>query len=996
MTIGITLRKVLKPGFRGWRYLTRLTHSAVQHQYNGYIVKENAAVPELQLQATLLEHRATGAEHLHLGCKDNNNFFGVCFRTPSRDSSGAAHILEHLSLCGSGRFPCRDPFFNMINRSLATFMNAFTGSDQTLYVFSTQNPKDFQNLLSVYLDATFAPSLLEKDFRQEGWRLEHEDPKDKNSPIVFKGVVFNEMKGVFSDPGQFFARHLQRSLFPGTPYQHECGGEPLAIPLLTWQGLRDFHASLYHPANSRFVTYGNLPLESHLEQIESQVLQHFGEGQVSSQLPRVQRWTTPREVTIFNRYDPMAAAPDKQMIVSNSYVLSEIADSHETFALSVLGTLLVDGPNAPFYRRLLESGMGPDYSPCTGFDSSLRESVFSVGLREIAEKDVEEVKHAIESTFDQVVKEGFPENQIKGVLHRVELATKHRTSNFGLNCAMGVSSVWNHGGDPIGAFRVNDHVQRFVQQMADNKSFLQDKVVQYFKSNQHKLTLVMKPVENFEAQLQQREKELLASRVQALTQEDRDRIFQQGLELLEHQKKNDASCLPSLRVEDVSRDVERTPLDFVTIEDVGVQLCEQPTNELLYFRAKLDASSVLDEEILLLPLFASVITQMGAGALDYKQLDEAVQLKTGGLDVALHLSEDPSHPHIFQQSLLLSSYCLEKNVDDMFTFWKDIFTDVRLEDVERLSQLIRLGAAELAQGVSRSGHRYAMRRACATLGPCAHREERAFGLTQIEYMKKLAEMENHKEVLEKLRKLSQVLFNKASLKCALNGTASSLKCGVEGLTKFLNHLESAQHTAKVEPCSSSEISLEAAKTHFVLPLSVNYLGKGIATVPYCHPHFASLKVAAKLLSSKFLHSEIREKGGAYGGGAAISQGGRFMFYSYRDPNVGRTLSSFSEGVQWLLDAQYTDQDIQEAKLGVFGEVDAPVPPGKKGGALFQEGVTDNMRQLLRDNIFACTRQHLVEVTNRYLKDSPRSGTALIGPKTPFTRTEGWTFVENPL
>ncbi|CAL1264212.1 unnamed protein product [Larinioides sclopetarius] len=762
---------------------------------------------------------------------------------------------------------------------------------------------------------------LQENFRQEGWRLEHEDINDKNSPIVLKGVVFNEMKGVFSDPSQYYARHLQNHLFPSNAYSHESGGDPVAIPHLTWQGLKHFHSTLYHPSNSRFITYGNMPLELHLEKIANHVLQNFKKTTIESEIPYVETWTEPKEVVIYNRFDPMAANPEKQIIISDSYVLNRITDTYENFALSILGTLLIDGPNSPFYQKLLQAGIGPDYSPCTGFDSSLKQSIFSVGLREIAEKDVDLVKDLIPSIFKDTINKGFPEKQIQSVLHKIELATKHRTANFGLNCALGVNSMWNHNGHPISAFKVNDHVQWFLNQMKDKPHFLQDKVVQYFQENPHKLTLIMKPDKNFEAQEQAKEKALLDSKISKLSDAERQQIYQQGLELSEHQKHIDASCLPTLQIGDVKKSVEKTALQFISLRNgkVPLQICEQPTNEVTYFRALVDASGLSEEDIMLLPLFTSIVTQMGAGNLSYKELDQEIQLKTGKLDVSLHLSEDPSDPLRFRQALLLSSYCLDKNIESMFSLWKDIITNVHLEDTERLTQLIQLGAAEMAQSITYSGHRYSMRKASSSLSHCAHLKEKTSGLSQITFMKQLAEKQNHEELLRRLKKLADDLFNRTPMRCSLNTTPDFMESAINSLDSFLHQLPVSEASADYKKltvekrlletnhrhwrqrsnlkkhfpifhhafASTSLLDLQTAyeaknqKTHFVLPFSVNYIGQSILTIPYCHPHFASLKVAAKLMSSKFLHSEIREKGGAYGGGAAIGKGGHFMFYSYR-------------------------------------------------------------------------------------------------------------------
>ncbi|KAF8777515.1 Presequence protease like protein [Argiope bruennichi] len=761
-------------------------------------------------------------------------------------------------------------------------------------------------------------------FAQEGWRLEHEDINDRNSPIVLKGVVFNEMKGVFSDPSQYYARHLQNHLFPSNAYSHESGGDPLVIPHLTWQGLKHFHSTLYHPSNSRFITYGNMPLEVHLEKISNHVLQNFKKTKIESEIPDVATWIKPKE-----------------------------------FAQS--------------------------------------KTSFFVGCVEKAEKDVDLVKNLIPSIFKDVVNEGFPEKQIQSVLHKIELATKHRTANFGLNCALGVNSMWNHNGHPISAFKVNDHVQWFLNQMKDKPHFLQDKIVQYFQENPHKLTLIMKPDKNFEAQEQAKEKALLESKVSKLSDTERQQIYQQGLELAEHQKHIDASCLPTLQIDDVKKSVEKTPLQFISLGNgkVPLQICEQPTNEVTYFRALVDASSLSEEDLMLLPLFTSIVTQMGAGNLNYKELDQEIQLKTGRLDVSLHLSENPSDPLQFRQALLLSSYCLDKNIESMFSLWKDIITNVQLEDSERLTQLIQLGAAELAQSITYNGHRYSMRKASSTLSHCSHLREKTSGLSQITFMKQLAEMQNHEELLGRLKKLADVLFNKIPIKCSLNAMPNFMESAVNSLDSFLHQLPISE---ALPDYKQTHYEAKNQKTHFVLPFSVNYLGQSILTVPYCNPHFASLKVAAKLMSSKFLHSEIREKGGAYGGGAAISKGGHFMFYSYRDPNVTKTLKSFSSGVEWLLEGSYSEQDITEAKLGVFSEVDAPIPPGSKGSAVFLEDISDEMKEQMRNNIFSCSRKDLTNATQKYLKNSDRVGTALIGPENNYTKSEdsSWNIETNEL
>jgi len=340
---------------------------AVGSKLHGYTVESVTPVPDFDLTAVQLTHDQTGAQHLHVARKDSNNVFSVGFRTTPMDSTGVPHILEHTTLCGSQRYPVRDPFFKMLTRSLSTFMNAMTANDWTMYPFSSQNAKDFQNLLSVYLDCVFFPVLRELDFRQEGWRLEHKDPRDSSSEIIFKGIVFNEMKGYFANSESIFAQSLQNKLHPSHTYSNFSGGWPLNIPDLTWEALKEFHKKHYHPSNSRFFTYGDMPLSQHLEQIEQQALNRFERSTPSLEVPLELRWQEPREHHIHCGVDPMAADPKKQTTASISFLLAPITDPYESLVVSILSNLLVDGPASPFYQALLDANIGSDFSPMTGF-----------------------------------------------------------------------------------------------------------------------------------------------------------------------------------------------------------------------------------------------------------------------------------------------------------------------------------------------------------------------------------------------------------------------------------------------------------------------------------------------------------------------------------------------------------------------------------------------------------------------------------------------------
>lgn len=956
---------------------------------HGYTVQKIDEIPELFLTAVSLSHDKTGAQHLHIARDDDNNTFSVAFRTTPMDNTGVPHILEHTTLCGSQKFPVRDPFMKMLNRSLATFMNAMTASDWTTYPFSTQNRRDFNNLLSVYLDAVFHPQLRELDFRQEGWRLEHENLNDKNSALKFKGVVYNEMKGVFSSQHNIFIDSAQRHLLPSHTYGVCSGGDPAYIPDLTWDHLKNFHKTHYHPSNSKFFTYGNFPLEEHLEYINSNYLQQFDKIDPNTSVPLEKRWDSPREASITCQPDTMAPDPEKQTTVAVSFLLSDITDISEAATLSIISTLLTDGENSPFYQALLGANIGSDYSPVIGYNGYTKEATFSVGLQGIHKNDVEKVKQIISDTIDKVIKNGFEQSRIDALLHRIELSQKHQTSNFGLHLGLSVASGWTHDGDPAEMLKVNKQVTLFKQRLADDPQYLQKKVKQYWKDNNHKLVLSMSPDEKYLEKQQKTEEEKLQSCIGQLNEDEKARIYQLGLELQEKQNtKDDPSILPTLHLHEIDRQIKKEKVTLTTIDDIPAQYSEQPTNEVAYIKMMSFLDAVPEEMKLYVPLFTDVITKMGAGVMDYMELSHEIELHTGGLNASTHVCTDPLDLYGFDQGVVFSSHCLERNLDEMLELWTEIFDRVSFRDTERLTTLIRMSAAEQAAMLSHSGHSYAMSHSASSLTPAAKQNEVFGGVTQVSVMKRIAESEDQTRIMEHLKEIGLEVLNKNNLKICVNATPQFMPTALKGVETFLESLKSnrkpmtkvkTDHTTH----SGKLFHPSSMKTQIELPFSVNYMSKSIQGVPYTHEDYSTLQVLSRLLYWKYLHTEIREKGGAYGGGA-MCQPGVFSFFSYRDPNSMETLSVFDKSVEWATRGDFTDVDIDEAKLSVFQKTDQPVPPGSVGSTQFLSNVTNEMRQESRDRLFSVTKQQLLDVTNRYLVGSERpQSSSFLGPANSF-------------
>lgn len=828
------------------------------------------------------------------------------------------------------------------------------------------------------------------------------------------------MKGAFTDNERIFSQHLLNRLLPDHTYAVISGGDPLCIPDLTWEQLKQFHATHYHPSNARFFTYGNFPLEQHLEQIHEEALSKFQKIEPRTTVPPQKPWDKPREFQITCAPDSMAASSSKQTTVSVSFLLPEITDTFEAFTLNLLSSLLIGGPNSPFYKALIESGLGTDFSPDVGYNGYTREAYFSVGLQGIAEKDIQMVRDIIDRTIDDVIMKGFEDDRIEALLHKIEIQMKHQSVSFGLALTSYIASCWNHDGDPVELLKLGSQVAQFRQCLKDNPKFLQEKVKQYFKNNQHKLTLSMKPDDKYSEKQAQMETEKLQQKVSALSLEDKQQIYDKGLELQTQQSKaQDASCLPALKVSDIEPRIPFTELAVaLSAGDVPVQYCAQPTNGVVYFRAFSSLNTLPEELRPYVPLFCSVLTKLGCGVLDYREQAQQIELKTGGMTASPHVLPDDSHLDTYEQGVFFSSFCLERNLPDMMHLWSEIFNSPCFEEEEHFKVLVKMTAQELSNGVPDSGHLYASIRASRTLTPAGDLQETFNGMDQVRLMKRIAEMTDISPILRKLPRIKKHLLNCNNMRCAVNATPQQLSQTERAVGDFLRSVGRSKKerkpvrphvvekavpngsggSANVSGCqivrkliTEPTFTPCQMKTHFLLPFPVNYVGECVRTAPYTHPDHASLKILARLMTAKFLHTEIREKGGAYGGGAKLSHNGIFTFYSYRDPRSTETLQSFAKAVDWAKSGKFSQQDIDEAKLSVFSAVDAPVAPSDKGLDHFLYGLSDELKQVHREQLFAVHREGLIDVSNKYLGVGRSThGLALLGPEnTKISKDPSW-------
>ncbi|VDL35011.1 unnamed protein product [Hymenolepis diminuta] len=985
------------------------------HLLRGFRVLKSFNIDEFKLFVVQMQHEKSKANLIHLFRDDPNRTFGVQFRTTPFDNTGVSHILEHTALCGSQKYPVRDPFFKMLRRSQATFMNAFTASDWTIYPFSTMNATDYENLLSVYVDAAFFPKLTKLDFMQEGWRLEPENLNDSSSKFLLKGIVYNEMKGVFSNSLNHLAQVTENNLLP-VSYGYVSGGHPDCIPNLTWEALKKFHSNFYHPSNANFYTYGNMELDECLEYLDSQCLSKFDAQDPSPKVPLEPRWAAPRRIQITCQPDPTLADPTRTVVVSVSFALTDICDVYTNFALAIATSLLIDGDNAPLYQGLIESGLGLDWaSPVNGMDRNNRTTCFHVGLQGIKPgADTERVEKTVMEILDKTIKTGFPKERIEAVLHQQEIALKQDNARFGLSVILGLAGIVNHGGDIQTALSVQQLVDTFKSQLAADPQVLQKLIDQYLVKNPHRLSVIMIPDETFEVKQKEKEIQRLEKAVKDLSPTKKEEIIKEAGELAEKQKNQeneDLSCLPSLSLVDIPPNCRPEPFTEIQIGGSSVQLNEAPTNGLVYFHMLANISDLSQDLLIYVPVFASLFSQLGADGLTYQEMDLQQELNTGSLSASPHAIISLNTPEVepCTRHVHISSYCLYDKVPKMLELVAKHLHGNDWCDKTRITTLLSADAAGQwsANALSHDAHHFAMRRASANLNSIGRMSELWGGVEQAAFMRHLAARlltnadsddsdRAFEDFIKKMRMIADhLLLNPSRLRFSLHAEQNNLAPVCQQLEAFLKTIPLKQTdstSAEVETLKSTPdpTALESNSAHVALPYSVHYTSLALPAPYYTAPDFPAYRVLSKFLNSAFLHTAVREQGGAYGGGSCVNPG-RFAFYSYRDPSAGPTLKVFEKSLDFALSTEFKEQDIVEAKLSVFQELDSPVSAGSRGLNAFLTGIDDEKRQDHRELLFKVDEPALKQAA-QHLRDQlarqTHVGRAVLGPKDAKIEQDG--------
>lgn len=953
----------------------------IGERIEGFQIKSIDVLPKLKNTMIQLEHEKTGARMIHLSNDDDNNCFAVAFRTTPVDSTGVAHILEHTALCGSKRFPVRDPFFSMIKRSMKTFMNALTASDWTMYPFASQNTTDYFNLLDIYLDAAFFPLLNEESFKQEGHRLEFEEQDDPESPLTLQGIVYSEMKGAMSSQSHIMHRSLGDALFPTVTYRFNSGGDPEKIVDLTHQQLLEFHRFYYHPSNSYFFTYGDIPLQERLKVINTS-LSEFDRIKIDTTVPNENRFTSPQS---FSYHYPLSQAEDdgEKCQIALAWLTCNIQEPVEVLSLQVINLILLGHSGAPLRKRLLESNLGKSLADTTGFEDEIKEPYFSVGLQAVAKDDIDKVEQLILETLQEIVADGIKPEQVDSALHQMELETREISGGhypYSLNLLFRFFGTWMHGGNPLNSIDFDKTLAQLKVHI-NKGNYLESQIKKYLIDNPHRVKVSLLPDTGLEGRKLADIKSSLESIKAGLSTSEKAQLLTDSQALRKIQEtKEDLSCLPSLKVSDIPPGIKYVAPHGKSMAGLNIKFYDRPTNGILYFNWHFKMNTLSEADREWLPVLGYLLTNNGADGLPYETLAKQINLYTGGFSAAPNNEVSLKSASGFQEYFSVSSKALHQNVEKMFDLGKKILNHWDFSDLSRIQTLIGQRSNNLLNSLVQSGHSYASSMASRNFSRTSQIDEKYSGIHQIQFMKMLSQMKKTDLTLalEKLNKILRQLLDANGLSMLVVGENEYF----EKITPFIENFYESLH--RKPPATESTdngdtdlaTSFQTGYQHeaWLTTTPVSYVVKCFKTADFNHEDSPVLLVLSNLLRSCYLHGEIREKGGAYGGMAGYNPDeGIFSMASYRDPHLARTISVYESSLEWIQSGSFSNQDVDETILQTCSGMDTPMSPAGKAIMEYineRKGRSKAIRENFRKGVLNCSKNDLVRVGTKYLSTQP--------------------------
>ncbi|WP_290702926.1 insulinase family protein [Amphritea sp.] len=947
-------------------------------------LKRTETIESLGIDVQEYVHSKTGALHYHIAADNQENVFLVAFRTVPEDNKGVAHILEHTALCGSEKFPVRDPFFMMTRRSLNTFMNAFTSSDWTAYPFASQNRKDYFNLLDVYLDAAFFSRLDPLDFAQEGHRIEYSEAGNPDSPLVYKGVVYNEMKGAMSSPVSTLWQTMTRYLFPSTTYHYNSGGDPEAIPDLSYEELITFYKSHYHPSNAVFMTFGDIPVEELQKRFDEQALARFEKLEEEITVGDEKRYFSPISVEEAYALDEEESSAKTHHVLA--WLLGPSIDLEQQLKAHLLSEVLLDNSSSPLRYALESTDLGLSPSPLCGLEDSNREMAFMCGIEGSEPEKAAEFEQLVLDTLTEVAENGVPQIQLEAALHQLELSQREINGDgypYGMSLILKSLSSAIHHGDPVALLNLDPVLEKMREEIK-SPDFIPSMVRELLLDNPHRVRLTLRPDAELANRRDQAEATALEKIRQSLDESQVKAVIAKAQALEERQSQiDDESVLPKVTIADVPAEMSIPQGSETSLADFNYSFYAQGTNGLVYQQVIMDLPALTDEELQLLPLYSHCLTELGCNGMSYQDTQALQSQVCGSISAYPSVRGSIDDEQKVSGYMTLSGKALLNKQTNLTELMHQTLNSVRFDEHSRIRELVSQQRTRKEQSVTGQGHSLAIMAAVSQLSPASQLSHNTRGLQSIRAVKALDDSLNDEKNLTQLADQLEQIHQKiiAAPRRFL------IVAEPEHQQELAATLAQQWSQATVNESDFEAFNLapvrQGVQQAWTTSTQVNFCAKAYPTVAVEHPDSAPLTVLGDFLRNGFLHRVVREQGGAYGSGAGQdSADAVFRFFSYRDPRLSETLEDFDAALNWLLTAEDDEQKLEEAILGIVSSIDKPGSPAGEAKQTYHStlfGRSPEQRKSFRQRILQVTVTDIKRVASQYLKPENASVAVVTSP-----------------
>lgn len=929
---------------------------------DAYEVMLQKELKDLKSEGILLKHKKSGARVLLVSNDDENKVFTIGFRTPADNSTGVPHIIEHTVLCGSEKFPAKDPFVELVKGSLNTFLNAMTYPDKTVYPVASCNDKDFQNLMDVYMDAVFHPNIYkhEEIFRQEGWsyHLEEEDGE-----LTYNGVVYNEMKGAFSSPDGVLDRMILNSLFPDTTYANESGGDPDIIPELSYEEYLEFHRTYYHPSNSYIYLYGDMDMEEKLKWLDEEYLCKYDVKEVHSEIGFQQPFDKMYEISA--KYSVSSNEPEEDnTYLAYNKVVGTSLDKELCLAFDILDYALLSAPGAPLKKALMDAGIGKDISG--SYDSSTYQPIFSIVAKNANAEQKKAFVEVIESTLRRIVENGIDKKALEAGINYNEF--RYREADFGgypkgLIYGLQMFDSWLY--DEMQPFMHVESLETFkLLKEQINSRYFEDLIQKYLLDNTHGTIVVVVPERGLTAKMDAKLKEKLQAYKESLSKEELHKLVEKTTKLEAYQEEpsapEDIEKIPMLERADISTEIAPIYNEEMTLAGVPVVFHEIETNGIGYLELLFDLSGIPEELLPYAGVLQAVLGIIDTEHYEYSELFNEINVHTGGIGTSLELYTDvtKAKEKAFRATFEVKTKALYDKIPFALQMMIEILTSSKLGDEKRLKEILAMNVSRLQMKFLSSGHVVAAMRAMSYCSPISRFKELTSGVEYYRFLSKLNDdFENEKNVLiENLKKLTKMIFSKDNLMVSYTATREGLAGLEEELAKVREGLYEAQkeETRCVIHCEKKNEGFQtSSKVQFVAQAG-NFLDAG-------KEYHGALQILKVIMSYEYLWMNIRVKGGAYGCMSNFNRIGEGYFVSYRDPNLKKTLEVYAGVPEYLRNFTVSERDMTKYIIGTISNIDQPMTPAAKGDRsmnLYMNHLTEEMIQEERMQILRATQEDI--------------------------------------